>query len=336
MRTSDGASTVTGCGRFVVDGGEVRLLSDDGNVFGSETVVELKSGSLEIYEKVNAFGGKSLAVSGGKLSSDLSNLVLDVSNFTFSGGTIDLAGFVSDAVKANSTDWSGMLHENGNITVYGSQLLSQDLEISNGKVLTISNGANLESSGVITNHGEIINNGTVINNGTITNDGTVINYRSITNNGTVTNNGSITNDGTIDSISAINNVTGNSVNIVSSINSTPVYVAGTDVSGGGYWLVVNNALKTDGANEDNYNVSFDTDTKKLILKDLNINRDASGNPKASINENGTDAETNDSNKLGQYKYIKVTVPSSTTPDTPVPAVQSVRLLRRFYRQRARV
>ena len=50
-----------------------------------------------------------------------------------------------------------------------------------------------------------------------------------------------------------------------------VYVAGTDVSTGGYWLVVNNVLKKEGANEDNYNVYFDTISSKLTLKDVNIN-----------------------------------------------------------------
>lgn len=170
MRTSDGAATVTGSGSFVVDGGNVRLRSaEGGNIFGADSVAVLNSGSLEIYESVQAFGGKSLSVKGGKLSSELSDFTLDVSDFTFSGGTIDLVGGVSDAVKGNASQWSGMLHEDGNVTVYGNQTLTENLEIAEHKTLTISSGASLTIPDGITlkNEGEIVNNGVIYNNGTI-------------------------------------------------------------------------------------------------------------------------------------------------------------------------
>lgn len=170
MRTSDGAATVTGSGSFVVDGGNVRVRSaEGGNIFGADSVAVLNSGSLEIYESVQAFGGKSLSVNGGKLSSELSNFTLDVSDFTFSGGTIDLVGGVSDALKENASHWSGMLYEDGNVTVYGNQTLTQNLEIAAQKKLIISNGASLTIPDGITlkNEGEIDNNGEIRNNGTI-------------------------------------------------------------------------------------------------------------------------------------------------------------------------
>lgn len=170
MRTSDGAATVTGSGSFVVDGGNVRLRSaEGGNIFGADSVAVLNSGSLEIYERVHDFGGKSLSVNGGRLSSELSNFTLNVSDFTFSGGTIDLAGGVSDAVKGNSAQWSGMLHEDGNVIVYGTQTLTENLEIAEHKTLTISSGASLTIQDGVTlkNEGEIVNNGAICNNGTI-------------------------------------------------------------------------------------------------------------------------------------------------------------------------
>lgn len=170
MRTSYGAATVTGSGSFVVDGGNVRLRSaEGGNIFGADSVAVLNSGSLEIYESVHDFGGKSLSVNGGRLSSELSNFTLNVSDFTFSGGTIDLAGGVSGAVKGNSAQWSGMLHEDGNVIVYGTQTLTENLEIAEHKTLTISSGASLTIQDGVTlkNEGEIVNNGAICNNGTI-------------------------------------------------------------------------------------------------------------------------------------------------------------------------
>lgn len=246
MRTSYGTATVTGSGSFVVDGGNVRLRSaEGGNTFGSETVVEINSGSLELYDEVQAFGGKSLSVNGGRLSSELSNVTLDVSNFTFSGGTIDLAGGVSDAVKENASQWSGMLHEDGNVTVYGNQTLTENLEIAEQKTLTISSGASLTIPDGVTlkNEGEIVNNGVIYNNGTI------------------------------NSVSKINGVSGNQVDYVDS-------VAVMKINGGEgipYWTWedVVNAIYNLGEND-----AADVKVNKDISLSSNI---FPGGPESAIN-----------------------------------------------------
>lgn len=60
------------------------------------------------------------------------------------------------------------------------------------------------------------------------------------------------------------------------ILQNPIYVAGTCVNTQEYWLVENNALKSEGASAENYNVHFDAAENKVILKDVSIDNGKDG------------------------------------------------------------
>ncbi|WMJ21916.1 carboxypeptidase regulatory-like domain-containing protein [Paludicola sp. MB14-C6] len=52
---------------------------------------------------------------------------------------------------------------------------------------------------------------------------------------------------------------------------TPIYVCGTEITGGGYWLNDGNGgITTTNASSSNYNVKYDTSTKKLTLNGANL------------------------------------------------------------------
>ena len=168
--------TVAGGGTFLVDGGTVKLRADGGALFSDNTAVSLASGSMDIYNAANSFGGISLTVSGGQLSSMLTGLTFDPAAFTFNGGVVSLAAGIPDTLKSGADSWNGITLEGNTGTVYGSATLAEDFELTQGQTLTIGSDAALTiPNGVtLTNRGTITNDG-----GILTNNGALLNYGAI-------------------------------------------------------------------------------------------------------------------------------------------------------------
>lgn len=178
MRTSY-TRTVIGTGTLLVNSGMLRLRADKYDVnlsiFSDDLAVELKSGVLEVYDNGDAFGGKSLTISGGQLKSTLSGCILNPKALTFSGGVIDFAGGIDTSLQSDTSAWNGTVVQGSNRTVYGNITLESNLELSAGQTLTVLSGATLTiPDGVtLTNNGTITNEGTLTNNGILLNNGTI-------------------------------------------------------------------------------------------------------------------------------------------------------------------
>lgn len=99
-------------------------------------------------------------------------------NGTFSTGANGHAVIIASSIayQTNKASWSGLIFEGNEGKIYGNGntfTLSQNIEIPEGKELTISEGQSLNvSSYTLTNNGTIINRGTI--NGTVGGSGTVI------------------------------------------------------------------------------------------------------------------------------------------------------------------
>ena len=87
----------------------------------------------------------------------------------------------SIADKTKEANWKGTIFNGNNGKVYGKQELTEDLEIEEGKTLTVPedgeltvpSGKTLTNNGNLENKGKITNNGKVNNNGKIKNAGTM-------------------------------------------------------------------------------------------------------------------------------------------------------------------
>lgn len=104
---------------------------------------------------------------------------------TFSTGTDGHAFIETSSITV--AFWSGksaLVAVDGNVTVYGDQVLRENLALAGGKrltldrhsTLTIPAGVTLESDGILSTPADttIVNNGAIVNNGVISNSGGII------------------------------------------------------------------------------------------------------------------------------------------------------------------
>ena len=197
-----------------------------------------------------------------------------------------------DTINANMSGYNGIVNskDGKTKTVYGTVTITsgetftvaadETLTIKDGATLTIADGATLVVNGNLQNNGKITGSGTLdITHGGGSQLGNIEeSIKQVSNAHQWGNwkdvNGACVRTCTFESCSVEENELHDYINgkctRCGTLIPDGIWVAETYVSGGGYWRVENNALTTDGATADNYNVWYDRDNGVLTMKDAQI------------------------------------------------------------------
>lgn len=191
-------------GSISIQGGTVNATGSSGAAIGGGEsgdggIINISSGAVTATSNMGAgigggaydfdHTGGTITISGGTVTAATTNSEYGVGigngfrggTGAGAGGTLSSGGnFVSvnaTGVNADTSEFSGVIEDDGNKTVYGSYTLSDDLEIISGKTMMLSSNSALiiPDGKTLTVNGTLnYTNGTFTNNGTLAGTGTLI------------------------------------------------------------------------------------------------------------------------------------------------------------------
>ncbi|MEG0157672.1 MAG: hypothetical protein RR661_08485, partial [Anaerovoracaceae bacterium] len=192
-----GGTTIISGGTVKAQGGDFAAGIGGGFMGGGGGTTTISGGTVSAQGGTSAAGiGDEYGGTGGTFA-------------TTDGGTAFIrASSISD--QTNKANWSGIIFEGNQGTIYKAQTLSGEVVLAAGEILTIPEASQITLEGKLTNDGELLNEGTLVNQVEILNNG------NLTNNGTIKNGGKVGGKGTF----AGTKITNEAKPVIAGLNAT--------------------------------------------------------------------------------------------------------------------